>query len=98
MNSSETPTRNGRSQQERQGGCAQAGRFAAHRCRGRGWKLLNLRSMLLPLWRRETMYADDNDFVFPSERPHGEQPRSEWPRAGAPSVSPRGTHLYSLRK
>ncbi|PYV63378.1 MAG: hypothetical protein DMG97_37910 [Acidobacteria bacterium] len=22
------------------------------------------------------MYADDNDFVFPSERLHGEQPRS----------------------
>jgi integrase len=30
----------------------------------------------LAAWRRETMYADDNDFVFPSEKLHGEQPRS----------------------
>jgi len=27
----------------------------------------------LAAWRRETMYADDNDFVFPSEKLHGEQ-------------------------
>jgi len=26
-------------------------------------------------WRRETMYADDDDFVFPSEKLHGNQPR-----------------------
>lgn len=30
----------------------------------------------LAAWRRETMYADDDDFVFPSEKLHGEQPRS----------------------
>jgi integrase len=27
-------------------------------------------------WRRETMYADDDDFVFPSEKLGGKQPRS----------------------
>jgi integrase len=27
-------------------------------------------------WRRETMYADDDDFVFPSEKLGGRQPRS----------------------
>ena len=26
-------------------------------------------------WKRETMYANDDDFVFPSEKLHGEQPR-----------------------
>jgi hypothetical protein len=31
--------------------------------------------------RRETMYADDDDFVFPSEKLHGEQPRSASPLA-----------------
>ena len=30
----------------------------------------------LAAWRRETMYADDDDFVFPSEKLDGEQPRS----------------------
>lgn len=30
----------------------------------------------LAAWRRETMYGDDDDFVFPSEKLHGEQPRS----------------------
>ena len=31
---------------------------------------------VLAAWRRETMYAGDNDFVFPSEKMHGKQPRS----------------------
>lgn len=31
---------------------------------------------LLNAWRRETMYADDDDFVFASEKLGGEQPRS----------------------
>ena len=30
----------------------------------------------LAAWRRETMYAKDDDFVFPSEKLNGEQPRS----------------------
>jgi integrase len=30
----------------------------------------------LAAWRREAMYADDDDFVFPSEKLHGKQPRS----------------------
>jgi integrase len=30
----------------------------------------------LAAWRRETMYADDHDFVFPSEKLHDNQPRS----------------------
>lgn len=30
----------------------------------------------LAAWKRATMYADDEDFVFPSEKLHGEQPRS----------------------
>jgi integrase len=30
----------------------------------------------LAAWRRETMYADDDDFVFPSEKLDGRQPRS----------------------
>jgi integrase len=30
----------------------------------------------LAAWRRETMYADDDDFVFPSVKLHGKQPRS----------------------
>jgi integrase len=30
----------------------------------------------LAAWRRETMYAEDDDFVFPSEKLNGEQPRS----------------------
>ena len=30
----------------------------------------------LSVWRRETMYADDDDFVFPSEKLGGKQPRS----------------------
>jgi integrase len=31
---------------------------------------------VLAAWRRETMYAEDDDFVFPSEKLNGEQPRS----------------------
>jgi integrase len=31
---------------------------------------------VLAAWRRETMYSDDDDFVFPSEKLQGEQPRS----------------------
>jgi integrase len=27
-------------------------------------------------WKRETIYADEHDFVFPSEKLHGNQPRS----------------------
>lgn len=30
----------------------------------------------LSAWQRETMYADDDDFVFPSEKLGGKQPRS----------------------
>jgi integrase len=30
----------------------------------------------LAAWRRETMYADDSDYVFPSEKLKGKQPRS----------------------
>jgi integrase len=30
----------------------------------------------LATWRRETIYADDHDFVFPSEKLLGDQPRS----------------------
>jgi integrase len=30
----------------------------------------------LTAWRQETMYADDEDFIFPSEKLNGEQPRS----------------------
>jgi len=30
----------------------------------------------LAAWRRETTYAEDDDFVFPSEKLNGEQPRS----------------------
>jgi hypothetical protein len=30
----------------------------------------------LAAWRRETMYANDDDFVFPSKALHGKQPRS----------------------
>jgi integrase len=31
---------------------------------------------VLSAWRRETRYADENDFVFPSEKLRGKQPRS----------------------
>lgn len=31
---------------------------------------------VLGAWRRQTLYADDDDFMFPSEKLHGEQPRS----------------------
>jgi len=31
---------------------------------------------VLSAWRRETRYADQNDFVFPSEKLRGKQPRS----------------------
>ena len=31
---------------------------------------------VLSAWRRETMYADDDDYIFPSEKLNGEQPRS----------------------
>lgn len=31
---------------------------------------------VLAAWRQKTTYADDNDFVFPSEKLGGEQPRS----------------------
>jgi hypothetical protein len=30
----------------------------------------------LSAWRQETLYADDDDFAFPSEKLGGEQPRS----------------------
>jgi integrase len=30
----------------------------------------------LVAWKRETIYADEHDFVFPSEKLHGNQPRS----------------------
>jgi integrase len=31
---------------------------------------------VLESWRKETMYADDDDYVFPSEKLDGKQPRS----------------------
>ena len=43
------------------------------------WSLVEAPQLLLDVpaaWRRETMYASDDDYVFPSTKLGGKQPRS----------------------